>query len=169
MSCFVTTSNSRPALHETSLSRYRRYVPEQKALPASALSQNTFLLGRPTVLGRAGCRCTSVDGTGQGQGQGRVPHVSLVPTLSSAPRVCCELELPKGRGRRTLVPQGSVIALPSAGFALEHCRISLLVSRLPSRLVSRFDPSASSIKVYVPVAEYVHHYMQSSTAQQQTV
>lgn len=45
--------------------------------------------------------------------------------------------------------QGSVIPLPSAGFALEHCRISFLDSRLPSRLVSRFDPSASLINVYV--------------------
>lgn len=56
------------------------------------------------------------------------------------------------QGTRSTYPclQGSVIALPSAGFALEHCRISFLVSRLPSRLVSRFDPSASSINVYVP-------------------
>lgn len=103
---------------------------------------------------------------GQGQGQGQGPNVPLVPTLSSAPRVCCELELPRDE---VDVPMslGSVMALPSAGFALEHCRISFLVSRLPSRLVSRFDPSASSINVYVPTCARVRtcNTAQHSTGQ----
>lgn len=74
---------------------------------------------------------TGAGGQGAGSGASCTHRTSLVyTTLSSAPRVCSELELPKGRGRRTQVP-GSVIPLPSAGFALEHCRIAFLVSRPP--------------------------------------
>lgn len=110
----------------------------QKALPTSALSQNTLLLGRPTVLGRAGCRCTSPPlemGMGQGpvaRGQGPM-YPSYLGTLSSAPRVCCELGAPKGRGRRTHV----------AGFR-HTSSFGGLCSRALSYLVSRLPPAVSS-------------------------
>lgn len=166
VSCFVTTSNSRPASPSLrqGLSMYRGYVPICKR-PCLRLPcpKNTFLLGRPTVLGRAGCRCTlcrwqqGQGPTGGAVGRGLMylgTHRTYLvyTTLSSAPRVCSELEL---QGTGSTYP-GPWFRHTSSFGGLCSRALSYRVSRLPpSRLVWSLVSilRISSVKVYVPVPE----------------
>lgn len=93
-----------------------------------------------------------------------VPPLRAYPELRPpAPAPRDEVEVPT---TSTQVP-GSVIPLPSAGFALEHRRIAFLVSRLPSPVSSglSFRSFGFFLRacVYVPLPEYLrlrtHAYM----------
>lgn len=136
----------------------------QKALLASALSQNTFLLGRPTVLGRAGCRCTSGDGTGAGTGAGAKCISGTY--LELRPPGLLRAGAPKGRGRRTHV-RGFRHGSSFGGLCSQA--LSYLVSRLPPPVSSglsfrSFGFFNQCVRTYMCPSTYTRY----STAQHRT-